>query len=110
MFDELERLRDAKELFDLLQHYQQAGRENREAWQDRLFGLEGVEPRHLVKLHGELLAYGWLEQNTGATPPPLSPPKLGGDRGGGTAAGCYRITIAGIRALKQALTQEMQTA
>jgi len=99
MFDELERLRDVKELSALLRHYQQAGEADREAWQDRLAELEGVEPRQLVKLHGELLAYGWLEQNTGLTPVLRA----------GAAASCYRITSAGNRALKQARKQEMQT-
>jgi hypothetical protein len=100
MFDELERLRNEKELCTLLQHYQQVGQADREVWQDRLAEMEGVEPRQLVKLHGELLAYGWLEQNTGLTPV-LRP---------GAAASCYRITAAGVRALKQARKQEMQTA
>jgi hypothetical protein len=99
MFDELERLRSVKELFALLRHYQQVGEADRQAWQDRLIEMEGVEPRQLVKLHGELLAYGWLEQNTGLTPVLRA----------GAAANCYRITTAGIRALKQARTQEMQT-
>jgi hypothetical protein len=99
MFDELERLRDAKELFSLLTHYQQRGEADRQVWQDRPTEMEGIAPRELVKLHGELLAYGWLEQNTGLTPV-LSP---------GEAASCYRITPAGIRALKQVRTQEMQT-
>jgi hypothetical protein len=100
MFDELERLRDAKELFDLLTHYQELGAADRQIWQDRLTEMDGVEPRQLVKLHGELLAYGWLEQNTGLTPPSTT---------AGGAAGCYRITTAGIRALKQTRTPEMQT-
>lgn len=100
MFDELERLRDVKELSVLLHHYRQVGEADRQAWQDRLAELEGVEPRQLVKLHGELLAYGWLEQNTGLTPVL---------RAGG-AASCYRITMTGIRALKQVRTLEMQTA
>jgi hypothetical protein len=91
MFDELERLRDVKELFDLLTHYQQLGAADREVWQTRRAEMDGVEPRQLVKLHGELLAYGWLEQNTGLT------------------GGCYRITTAGIRALKQVRTHEPQT-
>lgn len=99
MFDELERLRDVKELSALLRHYQQVGEGDRQAWQDRLAELEGVEPRRLVKLHGELLAYGWLEQNTGLTPVLRA----------GAAASCYRITSAGIRALKQVRMQEMQT-
>lgn len=98
MFDELERLREGKELFALLRHYQQAGEADRELWQDRLTELEGVEPRQLVKLHGELLAYGWLEQNTGLTPVLRV----------GAAASCYRITAAGIRALKQIRKQEVQ--
>lgn len=100
MFDELERLRDVKELCVLLHHYRQVGEADRQAWQDRLAELEGIEPRRMVKLHGELLAYGWLEQNTGLTPVLRV----------GTAASCYRITSAGIRALKQARTLEMQTA
>jgi hypothetical protein len=100
MFDELERLRDAKELYALLRHYQQAGEADRQAWQDRLAEMEGVEPGLLVKLHGELLAYGWLEQNTGLTPVLRA----------GAAANCYRITTAGLRALKQVRIQEMQTA
>ncbi len=95
MFDELERLRDVKELSVLLRHYQQAGESDRQAWQDRVVDMEGVEPRQLVKLHGELLAYGWLEQNTGLTPALRA----------GAAANCYRITNAGIRALKQVRAQ-----
>lgn len=100
MFDELERLRDSKELSALLHHYRQVGEADRQAWQDRLARLEGVEPRQLVKLHGELLAYGWLEQNTGVTLELRT----------GAAASCYRITAAGIRALKQVRTMELQTA
>jgi hypothetical protein len=61
--------------------------------------MEGVEARQLVKLHGELLAYGWLEQNTGLTPVLRA----------GAAANCYRITPAGLRALKQVRTAEVQT-
>jgi hypothetical protein len=99
MFDELERLRQTKELFDLLTHYQQVGEADRQAWRDRLDEMEGIEPRQLVKLHGELLAYGWLEQNTGLTPVLRV----------GAAASCYRITTAGIRALKQVRSQHMQT-
>ena len=100
MFDEMERLREGKELSALLQHYREVGEVDRQAWQDRLGELEGVEPRQLVKLHGELLAYGWLEQNTGITPVLRL----------GAAASCYRITSAGIRALKQVQALEMQPA
>ncbi len=91
MFDEMERLRDAPGLFDLLAHYGQLGSADRQVWQDRLASLAGVEPRELVRFHGELLAYGWIEQNTGATPV-LRP---------GAAPACYRVTPAGVRALKE---------
>jgi hypothetical protein len=65
---------------------------DREAWQDRRMDLEGVEPRELVRRHGQLLARGWVEQNTGATPV-LKP---------GAVAARYRVTAAGLRALRQA--------
>lgn len=100
MFEELDRLRDVKELFALLTHYQRLGESDRQIWQDRLTELNGVGARELVKLHGELLAYGWLEQNTGLTPV-LRP---------GAVANCYRITTAGIRALKQVRAREVQHA
>jgi hypothetical protein len=91
MFDELERLCNAPELQLLLGRYAE-GAADREAWQDRLMHIEGVDARGLVKLHGELLAYGWVEQNTGNTPVLRS----------GEAPCSYRITPAGLRALRQA--------
>jgi len=99
MFDELDRLRDVQGLFDLLTHYAELGRADRQVWQDRVVRREGLEPRELVTLHGELLAYGWIEQNTGATPI-LQP---------GAAPACYRITTVGMRALKQLEVEEMST-
>ena len=97
MFDEMDRLREAKGLYGLLDYYGKLGTADRQAWQDRLAELEGVPARELVKLHGELLAYGWLEQNTGMTPQ-LRP---------GAAPACYRITSAGLRALKQVRAEEV---
>ncbi len=96
MFDELERLCDAPVLLQLLAHYAEAGAADREAWQDRLMALDGVMPADLVKLHGELIAYGCLEQNTGSTPV-LKP--------GGVACS-YRITTAGQRALQWARAEQ----
>jgi hypothetical protein len=92
MFDELERLCAGKELFGLLSHYAGLAAADREAWQDRLAEMAGVGPRELVRLHGELLAYGWLEQNTGVTPAVER----------GAVPRCYRITRAGLRALAEA--------
>jgi hypothetical protein len=91
MFDEMGRLREGKDLFALLCHYAALATADRQAWQDRLAEMDGVEARQLIRLHGELLAYGWLEQNTGLTPVLRR----------GEAPACYRITPAGLRALKQ---------
>jgi hypothetical protein len=92
MFDELEHLREDARLATLLTHYAEKGEADREAWQDRLMALEGVPADTLVKLHGALLAFDWLEQNTGITPVlrPAAVPQ------------CYRITGAGRRALRRA--------
>ena len=100
MFNELERLRDVPELCELLTHYAEVASADRLAWQDRRAELGELGPRELVRLHGELLAYGWLEQNTGATPVLR----------GGPARQCYRVTPAGLRALKQARAEEVQPA
>ena len=54
--------------------------------------MEGVEPKELVKLHGELIAFNWIEQNTGQVP--IS----------------YRITQAGQKALRLALESDSDEA
>ncbi len=87
MFDELEQLTRREELFRLLGHYAEAGAADREAWQARLAELVGAGPRDLVRLHGELLAFDWVEQDTGA------------------AACRYRVTATGLRAFRQALAE-----
>ena len=60
--------------------------------QDRVVEWQGLAPRDLIRLHGELLAYAWLEQNTGMT----ALARIG------AAPASYRITVAGIRALRLA--------
>ncbi len=95
MFEELDRLSEDADLLALLTHYAEAGSADREAWQDRVMERAGAPPRELTRLHGELIAYGWVEQNTGVTAV-LKP---------GVAAACYRVTTAGLRALKQARRQ-----
>lgn len=62
MTDEVDRLRAKPNLLLLLTHYANLGRE---AWQDRLMTMEGVEAPELSKLHGELIAFSWIDQNTG---------------------------------------------
>jgi hypothetical protein len=100
MIDELERLRGGKDLFALLSHYAGLAAADRQAWHDRRMELDGAEPARLTRLYGDLLAYGWLEQNTGATPAPRR----------GEAPACYRVTAAGLRALKQAREEEVKAA
>ncbi len=91
MFDELDLLRDSPTLQRLLGHYAEGGAANPEAWQDRLAELEGVQPRELVGLHGLLIAFGWIAQNTGNTPSGQP----------GILAGCYKVTADGMRALRR---------
>ena len=92
MFNELVHLRDTPSLFDLLSHYATLAAPDRQVWQDRRMQQDACDAREMTRLHGELIAYGWVEQNTGLTPV-LKP---------GVAAACYRITSAGLLALKQA--------
>ena len=53
--------------------------------------MEGVETKELTQLHGELIAFDWIEQNIG--------------RASSTTeriiAGLYRITLHGIRDFRQ---------
>jgi hypothetical protein len=100
MFDELQRLHDEPALCRILGHYAELGNLDREAWQDRLMELDGASGRELIQWHGELLAHGWIEQNTGHTPVLRS----------GSVAACYRITPAGRRALREAAEHLPQQA
>src|SRR5690242_19694869 len=68
MFDEMDTLRASLDLQRLLDHYVAVCLPDRECWQDRRMEMEGVEAPDLVKLHGLLIAFGWLEQNVGHVP------------------------------------------
>lgn len=92
MLEEMQRLHDSLPLRQLLDHYAQRGAADRQVWQDRLMSLEGVPAPELTRLHGELLAFEWLEMNVGVTT----------GAGGGGVPGCYRVTVAGLRAWKHA--------
>ena len=92
MFDDLDHLREDPRLAALLAHYAEKGAEDREAWRDRVMQVDGVAAEALVMLHGSLLAYDWIEQNTGMTPVVS----------GGGLPQCYRITAVGRRALRTA--------
>jgi hypothetical protein len=88
MLDDVDRLRHNAHLLQLLAHYAHLGEIDRETWQNRLMEMADVERPGLVKLHGELIAFGWVEQNTGQVPT------------------CYRITPAGLRAMRKVHVQE----
>jgi hypothetical protein len=83
MLHEIDRLRNTPHLRELLGYYA-----NREAWTNRLMQMDGVEPKELVTLHGDLIAFDWAEMNIGQTP------------------NCYRITRVGRQALEQVQVPE----
>ena len=49
--------------------------------------MEGVEPKQLSALHGELIVFDWIEQNTGQAIMLKD----------GRLSACYRITPYGLR-------------
>ena len=90
MFDDLQRLRETPRLIDLLTHYGMLGKHDRSIWQKRLNEMEGVDPKELSRLHGELIAFDWIEQNPSRTV-----------AAGSVPVGIYRITAQGVRDLCQ---------
>src|SRR5215471_2971002 len=99
MTDELQLLLDSQPLQALLQHYASASDQDREAWFDRVMEWQGVKGEGLVRLHGLLIAFGWIEQNTGNTPVLQN----------GAAPRCYRASPTGRRALKQVEAAKRET-
>lgn len=95
MFDEMERLAGHPPLLELLADYVERAAPDRQVWQDRRMELDGCSARDLSRLHGELIAYGWLEQNTGTLVASTTHP----------VPASYRVTPAGIRALKEVRAQ-----
>jgi hypothetical protein len=98
MFDDLERLRTNTALHELLVHYAILAENAPDTWQDRLMSLDGVDTRELARLHGELIACDWIEQNTGQC----------GTVKPGIVPGCYRVTAAGLRAIRKVRPGEPQ--
>jgi hypothetical protein len=96
MFDEIDRLRSNSFLLQLLSHYANLAAPDRLVWQDRLMAMDGVEAVEIAKLHGELIAFAWVEQNTGNTPVIRV----------GAVPACYRVTPSGLRALQQVQAPE----
>lgn len=92
MIDEFARLKKEHGLFQLLGSYVPADAADREAWLDRCMELDGIDGTSLSRLHGELLAFGWVEQNTGFV--------IAGQPG--VCPQSYRATAAGRRAFQRA--------
>ncbi len=90
MSEELEQFPEDSLLVGLLQLYANAGLVNPDAWQFRVMTLDGADDRRLSRLHGRLIAAGWLEFNLAAA------------RAKSETMRCYRITAAGRRALRRA--------
>lgn len=82
MYDELDSLREVAGLVDLLRHYADLAAPDRLLWQKRVSAHPTHDRRTLTRLHGELIAGGWVEQNTGHS------------------VASYRVTPAGLRALR----------
>lgn len=91
MFDFSVRLRENAQLLSLLSHYARLGSEDRAAWRDRLMQMDGVEPAQVTALHGELIAFDGIEQNTGYAV--LLPD--------GALSACYRVTQQGLREFRR---------
>jgi hypothetical protein len=98
MFDDSLRLRENPHLLALLSHYAQLGSEDRATWRDRLMQMEGVAPKQLSALHGELIACSWIEQNAGQA-------TMGKD---GTISSCYRVTPHGLRTYREVHQAEVE--
>ena len=90
MFDHLRKLRTSPQLLELFSRYAKPGESNRETWVARLMQIEGVQAAELTKLHGDLIAFDWLEQNSGQMPC------------------CYRLTLAGLRAFRRLQRQDVE--
>lgn len=89
-------LRESTPLRELLYHYltckqQSPGQE----WHDRVMSVGTLEPADVSKLHGHLLANGWVD--TRVANDVFNTP--------GRLTGCYKITPDGARALQWAMKE-----
>ncbi|MFZ9792714.1 MAG: hypothetical protein ACO3GX_09980 [Gemmataceae bacterium] len=87
----------------LLMRYYRPSSEERSAWQARVMELEGATSNEITKMHGELIAQGWIEQNLETI--------LGRD-GGSFLQSSYRITPSGVRTtkgLQESLAEELDS-
>lgn len=81
LFDFSGRLRENANLLALLGHYARLAAADRSTWQDRVMKLDVADPWEVTALHGELIAFDWVERNAGHVRV----------RPDGTLAECYRV-------------------
>ena len=55
--------RQTPRLVELLAHYAALRTPDRSIWQKRLSEMEGIDPKELSRIHEELIAFDWIEQN-----------------------------------------------
>lgn len=87
---------------DLLMRYHRPTPDERAGWLARVMEMDGVNSQELTKLHGELLAQGWIEQNTEASLLPKD----------AFLESSYRITSSGVRRtrdLQESLADELDS-
>ena len=92
MSEELDLLLASAALTELLAHYGRLAESDRDAWHPRLNELAGTGSCELTQMHGELIAYGWID---------LAVHRYSGDTDSQRTGG-YRITPDGRRALREA--------
>lgn len=91
MKSSVESLRADPKLHALLAAYAELKRKSPDAeWGDRVMSLPGCDPTDLHRLHGLLLASGWIET------------RVHGDsfQTAGRLASCYRLTSDGAAVLR----------
>jgi hypothetical protein len=91
MMTSIESLKADPKLHALLTCYAQLKRKNPDVeWHDRVMELPGCDPAELHRLHGLLLASGWIET------------RVHGDsfRTAGKLVSCYRVTTDGSAILR----------
>ena len=88
MRGELQQFRNDPRVYQVLGYYDSGRPAGLPAWRQRLMTLPGVDAQELSRLHGLLIAYGWLVQG----------PALSSD--GRSLSSCYRMTPAGQRAFR----------
>lgn len=88
---------------NLLMRYYKPSADERLIWQARVMELDGATSNEITKMHGELLAQGWIEQNLES---------ILCKESGSFLHSSYRITSSGVRTtkgLQESLAEELDS-